>query len=73
MCNFKFLYFSTNMGFLVWSIYHDLAVKYDPPLLKPFLINTILIGTFAKYYSELILKDTSEAYEGLKKLKLYFP
>ncbi|MFX1555061.1 MAG: hypothetical protein ACFFBV_14135, partial [Promethearchaeota archaeon] len=45
----------------------------NPPLLNPLLINTIITSTFAKYYPELILKDTPKAYDGLKKLKLYFP
>jgi len=48
-------------------------LNHLPPILKPFLINTILISTFAKYYPLLILKDTPEVNKGLKKLKHYFP
>ena len=51
----------------------EALLKHDPPVLKPLLINTILTSPFAKYYPELILIDTHEVYEGLKRLKLYFP
>ncbi|MFX0024844.1 MAG: hypothetical protein ACFE8M_00395 [Candidatus Hermodarchaeota archaeon] len=44
-----------------------------PPIIKPFLINTILTSTFAKYYPDLILKNTRETREKLKKFKIYFP
>ena len=48
-------------------------LNHDPPVIKPFLINTIFTSTFAKYYPILILKSTPEVYKGLKELKLYFP
>lgn len=48
-------------------------LNHDPPIIKPFLINTILTSTFAKYYPQLIVKDTPEVYKSLIKLKLYFP
>jgi len=45
----------------------------DPPVLKPELINTILISLLVDYYSEVILKDTSEVHKRLKELKSFFP
>jgi hypothetical protein len=48
-------------------------LKRIPPIIKPFLINTILTSIFAKYYPQLILKDTPEVYKALVKLKKYFP
>lgn len=45
----------------------------DPPLLNPWLINTIFTSPFAKYYPEFAIKDTSENFEMLKKFKIYFP
>jgi len=51
----------------------EALLNHDPPVLKPFLINTILTSTFAKYYPEFILEDTPKVYDDLKKLKLYFP
>jgi len=45
----------------------------DPPVLNPWLINTILTSAFAKYYLELIIKNTPEAHKGLRELKKYFP
>ncbi|MFX1589467.1 MAG: hypothetical protein ACFFC1_15045, partial [Promethearchaeota archaeon] len=40
-------------------------LNYKPPLIKPFLINTIITSTFAKYYPILILEDKPETYEGI--------
>jgi hypothetical protein len=51
----------------------EALLNRDPPILKPNLINTILTSTFAKYYPVIILKDTTEVQDGLKKLKSYFP
>ncbi|MFX0035050.1 MAG: hypothetical protein ACFE9I_05345 [Candidatus Hermodarchaeota archaeon] len=48
-------------------------LKHEPPLLKPFLINTILTSTFAKYYIELILKEKPDVNKGLTKLRSIFP
>lgn len=48
-------------------------LHHEPPVLKPYLINTILTSTFAKYYPDFILKDTPEVRKKLNKLKLYFP
>jgi hypothetical protein len=48
-------------------------LNYDPPIIKPWLINTVITSTFAKYYPIIILKDTSEARMSLKILKKYFP
>jgi hypothetical protein len=51
----------------------DSLLNHTPPVLKPMLINTILTNTFAKYYPEIILKDTKEAHDKIQKLKAYFP
>jgi len=51
----------------------EALLNHKPPIVKPWLINTILTSTFAKYYLELILKDTPKVYKRLKKLKAYFP
>jgi len=48
-------------------------VNHDPPMITPFLINTIFTSTFAKYYPELILKDTPESREELGKIRALFP
>ena len=48
-------------------------VNHVPPLINPSLINTILTSTFAKYYPELILKDTPETREELEKIRFLFP
>ncbi|MFX1494044.1 MAG: hypothetical protein ACFFBZ_07160 [Promethearchaeota archaeon] len=44
-----------------------------PPLITPFLINTLITSTFAKYYPILILKDKPDVNEGIEKIKSYFP
>ncbi|MFX1313272.1 MAG: hypothetical protein ACFFHD_11760 [Promethearchaeota archaeon] len=48
-------------------------LNHDPPLINPFLLNTILTSTFAKYYPELSLKNTPKTREKLEKLKFLFP
>ncbi|MFX0057648.1 MAG: hypothetical protein ACFE85_09460 [Candidatus Hodarchaeota archaeon] len=48
-------------------------LNHEPPIIKPFLINTIFTSSFAKYYPIIILKDTIEVKEDLNKLKSYFP
>jgi hypothetical protein len=48
-------------------------LNHKPSILKPMAINTILTNTFAKYYPEVILKDTSKVRELIKELKIYFP
>ncbi|MFX1395058.1 MAG: hypothetical protein ACFFAH_16010, partial [Promethearchaeota archaeon] len=44
-----------------------------PPLLIPYLVNTLNTSNFAKYYLELILKYSTEIIELISKIKLYFP
>jgi len=51
----------------------EALLNHKPPVVKPWLINTILTSTFAKYYLELIIKCTPKVYNRLKKLKQYFP
>ena len=48
-------------------------LNHDPPVAKPYLINTILTSTFAKYYPDFIVTDTPEVKKKLNTLKLYFP
>ena len=48
-------------------------LNHDPPIIKPILINTIYTSTFAKYYPEVLLKDTIKVRKRLKKLRSYFP
>ncbi len=51
----------------------DKFLNLSIPVIKPYLINTILTSTFAKYYPIIVLEDTVETREKLKKLKIYFP
>jgi len=45
-----------------------------PPVIQPFLLNTILISLrLTKYYPLLILKDTLQTREGIEKIKWLFP
>ncbi|MFX1345251.1 MAG: hypothetical protein ACFFAI_09085 [Promethearchaeota archaeon] len=56
----------------IYSVIETL-LTLESPVLKPWLINTIFTSTFAKYYLELILKETTKVYMILGKLKRYFP
>ena len=65
------LYTITNKKIESWI---ETFLAYDPPLIKPMLINTIIGGsTIVKYYPEVLLEDTPTVHEKLKELKLYFP
>ncbi|TFF87897.1 MAG: hypothetical protein EU549_03965, partial [Promethearchaeota archaeon] len=44
-----------------------------PPLLIPYMVNTLNTSNFAKYYLELILKCSPEIIKILSKIKIYFP
>ncbi|MFX1596637.1 MAG: hypothetical protein ACFFBK_11310 [Promethearchaeota archaeon] len=48
-------------------------LNYDTPVLKPFLISTILTSTFAKFYPEIIIENTPEIQKKLKEIQFYFP
>jgi len=45
----------------------------NPPLIKPLLITTISVGTFAKYYIQIVIRKNTETLKILNNLKKYFP
>ncbi|MBD3212273.1 MAG: hypothetical protein GF311_06655, partial [Candidatus Lokiarchaeota archaeon] len=45
----------------------------DPPLIKPILISTISVGTFAKYYLQIVTKKNNNTLEMWDDIKSYFP
>ncbi|TXT62583.1 MAG: hypothetical protein BAJALOKI3v1_540001 [Promethearchaeota archaeon] len=48
-------------------------INSDPPLIKPMLISTISVGTFAKYYLQIITKKNKETIKIWDYIKSYFP
>ncbi|MFX1356661.1 MAG: hypothetical protein ACFFA8_05190 [Promethearchaeota archaeon] len=48
-------------------------LSQDPPIIKPYLINTIITSAFAKYYPIFVIIDNKENRERLENLKSYFP
>ncbi|MFW9939449.1 MAG: hypothetical protein ACFFFT_00315 [Candidatus Thorarchaeota archaeon] len=51
----------------------EMMLHHSPPLLQPYLINTILTSTFATYHPEFILRYNDDVYKRVQKLKPYFP
>ena len=48
-------------------------LDYDPPLIVPMCINTILASTFAKYYPFAVVEGTSDTRKVVDKFCRYFP
>ncbi|MFX1238193.1 MAG: hypothetical protein ACFE8P_10800, partial [Promethearchaeota archaeon] len=48
-------------------------LKEDPPIIKPIMISTISVGHFAKYYLQILLKKSDEAFKTIEEIKEYFP
>jgi hypothetical protein len=45
----------------------------EPPLIKPILISTISVGTFAKYYLQIVTKKNNRTLGIWETIKSYFP
>lgn len=48
-------------------------VYNDPPLIKPILTSTISVGTFAKYYLQIVIKKNKDSLKKWDNIKHYFP
>ena len=51
----------------------DELLTHDPPIIIPFLINTIMASQIAKFYPEICLKNSIRIQKTLRKFKAYFP
>ncbi len=48
-------------------------VNSKPPIIAPLLITTIMTTPFAKYYIQLVVKDSAETRKTIDRIKRYFP
>ncbi len=72
-----------NQSYEKWKLYKLTNLKIDrilndflnhePPLIKPFLLNTVTIGKYMKDSLHLIVADSGETKKFINKLKKYFP
>ncbi|MFX0083886.1 MAG: hypothetical protein ACFE94_19210, partial [Candidatus Hodarchaeota archaeon] len=51
----------------------ETLIHHNPPVLIPLMINGIITSAFAKYFPEIILKNTPEVKKKLNVMKRYFP